>query len=103
MAYTNENGQITIDEEAAERDVRRLKSAQETLRNVKSAFNQLQNQAGGSQGETAQAVAEKSSEMINKLNKAIDQMQDLVDYIRRVERKYKQIDADLKAQVESSV
>ena len=71
MAYHDENGRITIDEVAANGDITKLRASIDTLKTILERFQQLQQQAGESQGNTASAISDKAVEMSSKLKKMI--------------------------------
>lgn len=102
MAYCNENGVIMIDADAANRDIKRLQTAADKLKEVKRAFKDLQRQAENGQGETSRAIMEKAQEMINKINKVLVQISDSQAFIRRTVEKYREIDEYLRSLIENS-
>lgn len=59
MAYRDMNGNITINENAANADIKRLCAAKQYLVDSENAINSLIKQAADGQGETATAVVEK--------------------------------------------
>ena len=72
MAYRDMNGNITINENAANADIKRLCAAKQYLVDSENAINSLIKQAADGQGETATAVVEKANELkmqIDKLSK----------------------------------
>ena len=102
MAYHDENGKITIDEVAANSDIEKLTASMQKLAEIKAKFQQLTEQAGQSQGETATAIADKSSEMIAKLTKTQRQLEETIGLIRRTVAHYQQIDQALRDVINST-
>ena len=92
MAYRDENGRITIDEAAANADIRKIAQAQDILHNALSGLRAAQAEAEGSKGQTAQAIYDKS-QAIQKLDGSLDET---IHYIRHVIAVYKAKDEALK-------
>lgn len=102
MAFHDQNGRITIDENAANIDIRRMKEAREKLQASLSAIENLRRDTGSMEGEAATAILEKSEEMRKKLQAMIDKIDAYTDFITRVVKRYQQIDADLKKAIEAA-
>ncbi len=102
MAYYDENGRIMIDEAAANRDISKLQAAQEILNRVIAAFQQLNSQAAEGQGETARALSDKSQEMIARISRTVQQMDDAKSTIRTTVAKYREIDRALREMINAS-
>ena len=71
MAYRDENGKITIDDVAAGEDIRKI--------------------------EQAQAIYDKSQELINQIQRLDNNLEETTNYIRHVLAVYKAKDEMLKA------
>ena len=71
MAYRDENGKITIDDVAAGEDIRKI--------------------------ERAQAIYDKSQELINQIQRLDNNLEETTNYIRHVLAVYKAKDEMLKA------
>lgn len=99
MAYYDENGKITIDENAANSDIRRIETALARLEDSKKTLTALLKQAADGQGQTTMAVTEKSAELVNRINDMISRLEETRDFIRRTVAHYQQVDADLKAKI----
>ena len=67
MAYKDENGKITIDDVAAGEDIRKIERAQSILQNALQSLRAAQTEGANSKGETAQAIYDKSQELIKGL------------------------------------
>ncbi len=102
MAYHDENGKITIDEVAAEQDIRRLERAIADLNASKNAMKNLMNTAAAGKGEAVSAVTEKSGEMINKINDMISRLDETVSFIKRTVSHYRQVDENIKNAIKAS-
>lgn len=66
MAYKDENGKITIDDVAAGEDIRKIERAQSILQNALQSLRAAQTEGANSKGETAQAIYDKSQELITR-------------------------------------
>ena len=69
MAYKDENGKITIDDVAAGEDIRKIERAQSILQNALQSLRAAQTEGANSKGETAQAIYDKSQELINQIQR----------------------------------
>ena len=96
MAYRDENGRITIDEAAANADIRKIAQAQDILHNALSGLRAAQAEAEGSKGQTAQAIYDKSQELIQAIQKLDGSLDETIHYIRPVIAVYKAKDEALK-------
>lgn len=96
MAYRDENGRITIDEQAAQKDIRRLREAANILKDSRASIRSLRQQSGDMQGLAVSAIQDKSLEMDRKLTQMIEKLEDTADCIQKVVRHYQKIDEDLK-------
>ena len=98
MAYKDENGKITIDDVAAGEDIRKIERAQSILQNALQSLRAAQTEGANSKGETAQAIYDKSQELINQIQRLDSNLEETTNYIRHVLAVYKakdeRIDAD---------
>ena len=95
MAYKDENGKITIDDVAAGEDIRKIERAQSILQNALQSLRAAQTEGANSKGETAQAIYDKSQELINQIQR-LDSNLETTNYIRHVLAVYKAKDEMLK-------
>ena len=95
MAYMDMNGNITINENAANADIKRLCAAKQYLVDSENAINSLIKQAADGQGETATAVVEKANELKMQIERLISALENTEDYISRTVAKYKRIDKEV--------
>ena len=101
MPYYDDNGKITIDEAAANADIRRLQTAITQLEKSKKAVISLQRQAAEGEGQTTAAVSEKCGELIGKINDMLNRLEETSAFIKKTVAHYQQVDADLKARIMS--
>lgn len=97
MAYRDENGKITIDDVAAGEDIRKIEQAQAILQNALQSLKAAQTEGVNSKGQTAQAIYDKSQELINQIQRLDNNLEETTNYIRHVLAVYKVKDEMLKA------
>ena len=96
MAYKDENGKITIDDVAAGEDIRKIERAQSILQNALQSLRAAQTEGANSKGETAQAIYDKSQELINQIHSLVSILEDTTFFIRHVLAAYLAKDEMLK-------
>lgn len=99
MAYYDENGTITIDENAANSDCNRIEKAIASLNDSKKALQNLIKQAADGKGQTAMAVAEKGAELTGKITDMISRLEETRTFINKTVQHYQQVDAAVKASI----
>lgn len=82
MAYRDENGKITIDDVAAGEDIRKIERAQAILQNALQSLRAAQTEGANSKGQTAQAIYDKSQELINQIQRLDNNLEETTNYIR---------------------
>ena len=97
MAFKDENGRITIDEDAANSDIFKIRCAQERLDESRRALKALIGNAQTCKGQTAEAICNKGNEIMFEINRLYDKLTDSSKYIQRVVAIYKAKDQKLKA------
>jgi len=102
MAYRDRNGKITIDEYAANQDIKRLSEAVQVLKDSRNAIQNLQRQAEDLRGETAVAIQTKGQEMYRKLTRMIDKLEETIAFIRKTVRYYEEMDAEIKRAIQAA-
>lgn len=102
MAFYDENGRITIDEAAAQADIRRIEAAISSLDNSKKAMDILIQQAASEQGQTSSAVIEKATEMKNQISAMISCLSETASFISRTVSYYRQTDQKIKEQINNT-
>ena len=93
----DENGKITIDDVAAGEDIRKIERAQAILQNALQSLRAAQTEGANSKGQTAQAIYDKSQELINQIQRLDNNLEETTNYIRHVLAVYKAKDEMLKA------
>lgn len=102
MAYIDKNGAITIDENAARRDIQKIDAALPSLKNAKSALERVLEEGNKTKGNTGDAIIEKSQELLSQTKKMIKQLEETKVLIERVVRHYQKLDAEAKRIIESA-
>ena len=97
MAFKDENGRITIDEDAANDDIRKIRAAQEKLDESRRTLKALISNAQTCVGETAEGISQKGNEIVFEINRLYENLSDTTRYIQRVVAVYKAKDQKLKA------
>lgn len=100
MAYYDFNGTITIDEQAAQRDVQRISSVLPFLQESMTAIEQLLEESSSMRGNTGSAIAEKSAELQKRLAQLIQDLNETSDYISKVVSKYQKLDREVKSAIQ---
>lgn len=102
MAYRDRNGKITIDEYAANQDIKRLSEAVQVLKESRNAVRNLQQKAEDLRGETSVAIQNKGQEMYQKLTRMIDKLEETIAFIRKTVRYYEELDAEIKRSIQAA-
>lgn len=103
MSYMDMNGNITINENAANADIKRLRAAKQYLADSENAISSLIKQAADGQGETATAVVEKANELKMQIERLISSIENTEDCINRTVAKYRRIDKEVRDSIKNSV
>lgn len=101
MPYYNANGQITIDEAAASADIQKIRSAITKLEDSKNSLNRLIASASSMQGQTGQAIVEKSGQLSRQIDALIEKLNSSASYIRKTVDKYREEDRQLAQRIRS--
>lgn len=102
MAYINKDGRITIDEDVAMSDVRKAAEAERILRDAAVQLRNLISEAQEYQGETINAIIEKSNEMLKRTEKLISNLENTQQYTRNVVTRYQLLDQKCRAELEAA-
>lgn len=98
-AYRDEDGNITIDEAAANSDIRKLRASMEKLKEASNAITQFTAQAENGEGSTTVAMIEKANAIMNKIKWVMDLIEDVINMIQRAVAKYQEIDRQIAAKI----
>lgn len=101
MAFRDSNGTITIDEVAAEKDIKQLRISRENMEMALKELQEILVQAEEFSGNTGMQIREASIALINDINKSIEGIDTTIEHIQMTINKYQQIDLDLKKMIES--
>lgn len=103
MAYHDENGKVTIDEEAANADIKRLRNAAQLLDNSMREIQKMGMITSMSTYEAYKvAIANKNMEMYNRLKDARDELNETANYIDKVVKNYQQKDKLLRDAIKAA-
>lgn len=102
MAFHDDKGRITIDEQAAAQDIRRLREAADILKESREAIRSLQRQSGDMQGKAASAIQAKGQEMEKELARMIEKLENSADFIRKTVEHYRRLDEELKRAIQAA-
>lgn len=102
MALYDENGKITIDEIAAQNDIKRINAAIHSLNNSKAAIQNLINQASGGQGQTTNAILEKATELKGQIDAMINRLNETSWFISKTVSHYQWVDQQVKNIINTS-
>ena len=102
MAYYDFDGKITIDEVAAMKDISKINLAIPKLVNAKTALEQILREGSNSKGDTSAAIIEKSQELIKKINRMIENLNETQRVIKKTVNYYRELDKKVKRAIESA-
>lgn len=102
MAYKDSSGKITIDENAAQQDMRRLRQAIDSLNNSKIAVEAVIRQASSEKGQTSAAIIEKAGELKKQLEDMINRLEETQSFISRVVKHYQEVDRKVKEAIQAA-
>ncbi len=100
MAFRDQNGKITIDEIAAQKDIQSLQKMKEYLISIKSKIGTINLQAAEFQGDTGETIKEQCAVISKQIDALVQDTDNSVHCIKTTVSKYEQIDRDLKALIE---
>ena len=102
MAYFDENGRITIDEDAAAKDIKRLRESAQVLKDSRAAIRSMKSQALEFQGEMSSAIVEKANEMERRQTAMIEKLEETAAYIQKVVNRYQKLDEEIKKAIQAA-
>ncbi len=103
MAFKDSSGRITIDEYAADQDIKRINQAINSLNDSKRALENMINQASGEKGATAVAIVEKANEMKKQIESMINRLNETSSFISRTIAHYREVDRQVKEAIQNSM
>lgn len=101
MAFRDQNGKITIDEVAADRDVKAVNAACELYSRAVVLAQRMVSLSSELSGETGSAVTEASAGLEKEIESFLTFGQETAGYIKAVVARYEQIDRELKEHIEA--
>lgn len=96
MAFKDENGKITIDEIAAQQDIRNLNKSKESLLTAIEHLKEIVALAAEFSGNTGTAIGETALQLQKQIQATIDSVDTTSNNIDSTIKKYQAIDAALK-------
>ena len=96
MAFKDENGKITIDEVAAQQDIRNLNKSKESLLTAIEHLKEIVALASEFSGNTGTAIGETALQLQKQIQATIDSVDSTSNNIDTTIKKYQAIDAALK-------
>ena len=96
---TTDQGQITIDEAAANADIQKIRSAIAKLQDAQNSMKQLKANAETMTGMTGNAIADKSQSLSKQVDDLIENLKQAAQLISKTVAKYKEQDAGLAGQI----
>lgn len=101
MAFRDQNGKITIDEIAADKDVKAVNAACELYAQAMVLTQRMTALSTELKGETGTAVTESSARLQDELERMKAFSEETAAYIKAVVARYEQIDRELKEHIEA--
>lgn len=102
MALYDQNGKITIDENAAQYDMRKIRDAIQYLESSRKTMTSLIQQASHMQGETGDAISEKAIELRKQIDSMIDRLNESIKFINKTVSHYQWLDKQVKDIINAS-
>ena len=92
MAFHDADGRITIDENAANRDISHAQQARQSLSAAEKQLQLMLQQTNEFEGETARALNEKSAELLKRVQSMMRQIDEMISFTRNTVARYRAID-----------
>ena len=99
MPYRDSNGRITIDEVAANNDIRKLRQSIEHMQAAIGNLQEILAQAESFSGNTADQIRETTNFLIRSIRQSISDSEAAISQIQSTVAKYRRIDEELKQKV----
>ena len=102
MEFRDSDGRITIDEAAAQKDIKQLRLSIEKMETALNELNEILVQAEEFSGNTGTQIREASMILIKDIQNSIKSSEDAIDQIQKTVNKYQRLDQEIKGIVNSS-
>ncbi len=96
MAFKDSDGRITIDEVAAEKDIKQLQASIEKMNAAIEGLNEIQIQTDDFSGNTGTRIREAAAELISELKQSIQATEESIGLIQATVAKYQRLDQEMK-------
>lgn len=96
MAFRDENGKITIDEVAAQSDIKSLAVIKEHLQAALNYISQIERESADLSGNTATVISETAQQLQAQIKSMMSEIESTSENIDGTVRKYQLIDHNLK-------
>ena len=103
MEFRDSDGRITIDEAAAQKDIKQLQLSIESMQKALNELNEILAQSEEFSGNTATQIREASVLMIQNIQKSIKNTEDAIDQIQKTVSKYQLLDQKVKGIVNAGL
>ena len=103
MEFRDSDGRITIDEAAAQKDIKQLRLSIEKMETALNELNEILVQAEEFSGNTGTQIREASVLMIQNIQKSIKNTEDAIDQIQKTVSKYQLLDQKVKGIVNAGL
>ena len=90
----NADGQIVIDEQQAEEDIRKLRQAMSKMSEAREKLNPSGLDENSMRGDTKEALAEALSKITKELSEWEDSCKTAIQYINQTVSRYRRIDQE---------
>ena len=102
MAYKNQNGRITIDENAAQQDIKNFNRSINKINDAINTLEEMKSIATEFQGKTANTIIISCDSLIRDLRQLLNSNENNVNFIKSIITKYKNIDQQIKKAIENN-
>ncbi len=101
MGFKDSNGQITIDEMAAQKDICNLSQSAESLNSALENINQIISVSAEFKGNSAAAINENAVILKRRIETLISEISESAEYIKNTVSRYQLTDGNLKTFIDS--
>lgn len=102
MVCVDQNGLILIDEVEAAEDNKKLNIALTYMEEAYELVSQIAGVNSAFRGDTADAIGFSCAELLEQINQQKNKIEEEIKYVNEVVEKYKNIDANMKNQIDST-